>query len=293
MISSFYRSSDAASPWMIVLSACFHGFFVLAMIILATVVPNPPKPPEEAITRVKLVEPVPGPSVVEKLSQSPAGEGEPLLQEDLALQEVRQETSPEPRSIVEGQSLKVAAESIAVRKRKKPMRRVEKPKSPEKKPEESVAKKEDPSAALEKKLAALRKEVADKKADPGPARAGQGTAGTPPTPGQGGLRNGADVIDRELFRWFAAVRIRVNGRWSVFSDSRHPERATIVGVQIADDGRLLGAAVDESSGDEVFDRSAMRAILQAAPFPQVPPDVSEKIRKAGGLAFRFTVKGMQ
>ena len=71
------------------------------------------------------------------------------------------------------------------------------------------------------------------------------------------------------------------------------ERVTIIGVKIADNGRLMDASVDESSGDQVFDRSAMRAVLQAAPFPPIPSELKEKISKAGGLAFRFTPKGVQ
>jgi TonB family protein len=51
--------------------------------------------------------------------------------------------------------------------------------------------------------------------------------------------------------------------------------------------------VNESSGDEVFDKSALRAVFQADPFPAVPTEVMGKIRKAGGLALRFTPKGMQ
>jgi TonB family protein len=71
------------------------------------------------------------------------------------------------------------------------------------------------------------------------------------------------------------------------------ERITIVGVRIADNGRLMDASVDESSGDQVFDRSAIRAVFQAAPFPPIPSELKEKISRAGGLALRFTSKGMQ
>jgi TonB family protein len=68
---------------------------------------------------------------------------------------------------------------------------------------------------------------------------------------------------------------------------------TVIGVKIADNGRLMDASVDKSSGDQVFDRSAMRAVFQAAPFPPIPSELKEKISKAGGLALRFTPKGMQ
>jgi len=64
-------------------------------------------------------------------------------------------------------------------------------------------------------------------------------------------------------------------------------------VKLSDYGKLLDATVDESSGYLVFDRSAMRAVFQASPFPAVTPAIREKIQSAGGLALRFTAGGMQ
>jgi colicin import membrane protein len=89
------------------------------------------------------------------------------------------------------------------------------------------------------------------------------------------------------------VRSRVNLHWSVFAEDQPVRRVTIIAVKIADDGELIDARVDESSGNQTFDLSAMRAVRQAAPFPSVPRMLREEIRKRGGLALRFTPGGMQ
>jgi hypothetical protein len=52
-------------------------------------------------------------------------------------------------------------------------------------------------------------------------------------------------------------------------------------------------AVDESSGDELFDKSAMRRILQGAPFPALPCEAAEKIRDAGGMGPEIHFPRMQ
>ena len=66
-----------------------------------------------------------------------------------------------------------------------------------------------------------------------------------------------------------------------------------MGIKLAEDGRLIDARLDRASGDVVLDRSALRAVAQANPFPAVPTEVAEKIRQEGGLALEFTVRGMK
>jgi colicin import membrane protein len=293
MSSLVSTSSESASPRMIAVSACLHGLFVLAIILVSWYVAKPPKPPEEPILRAKLVQASPEPSAPDKLPENLAGPSNSEPVEPVAQVERSGETPQEVRAVLEERTLSAPAESIHVAKRKKQMRRVEKPKPPAKKPETPVAKKEDPSAFLEKRLADLRKQVEAKSGDPAVPEARRNGGEATPGTAKPGVPDGSESLNRELFLWFAQVRSRVNARWSVFDGNRHSQRVTVVGVRIADDGGLLEASIDEASGDEAFDRSAMRAVYQAAPFPQVPPEVGGKIRKEGGLAFRFTAKGMQ
>jgi TonB family protein len=300
MTSLAPRSSDAASSWMLATSACIHGICILAIVISSGSFRKPQTPPTEPVARVKLVEPAAGPPVLEKVQPSLASEPAPAPAEEPVQLVEPIESPPKTQAVVTGKSAEPVADSIKVAKRKKRMRHVKAPEAPEKpsdkraeKPaDEPVKKKEDPDEFLAKRLAALRKEVETKKTDAVDRQVGPKFE-RPAVAGGGGTRQGSDAVDKELLQWFAAVRTKINAKWSVFASYRHLDRVTVVGVQIADDGRLIGAAVDESSGDEVLDRSAMRAVFQASPFPQVPVEVAERIRKAGGLALRFTVKGLQ
>jgi periplasmic protein TonB len=289
------RSSDAASSWMLATSACIHGICILAIVVFSGSFHKPQSPPAEIVTRVKLVEPAPGPPVLDKvLLGIPQETGSPRPEEAVQLTEPVESPARTP-AMVAGKTAEIPAESIKVVKRKKPMRHVKAPKPPEKPPEkappEPAKKKENPDEFLAKRIADLRKGIETKKSDAVDPRP---TPKTERSPVAGaGATQGSGAIDKELLQWFSAVRTRINARWSVFASYRHLDRVTVVGVHIADDGRLLDATIDESSGDEVLDRSAMRAVAQASPFPPVPAEVAERIRTAGGLALRFTVKGMQ
>ena len=49
-----------------------------------------------------------------------------------------------------------------------------------------------------------------------------------------------------------------------------------IDLEISSSGNLKDARVKESSGYEMLDRSALAAVLEQAPYPQFPPDVSQK-----------------
>jgi colicin import membrane protein len=249
------------------------------------------KPAEETVSRVTLVESKSYSPVAEQIQAGPA-EVPNQLPEVLTQRELPEEVAEKPRAALEARAVAPPSrDTIAIKKRKKPARRVEAAKQPDKKkPQpETAKKKEDPQSFLEKRLAALRQEVESKKTDATPPRPSTGSQ----VPGTPGGKQGGPSVDEQLARWFDGVKTRINSHWSIFGDDRQSERVTIIGVRIADNGRLMDASIDESSGDQVFDRSAMRAVFQADPFPPIPSEVKEKISNAGGLAFRFTPKGMQ
>ena len=85
-----------------------------------------------------------------------------------------------------------------------------------------------------------------------------------PASGGQAAMNGGAVADEELKQWLNAAKQEINSRWRVLPDTRRIRKPTIVGVRIANDGRIGDARVDESSGDEAFDRSAWSAVSQAA-----------------------------
>ncbi len=290
MTSSFPRSPTAASPWGLLLSVSLHGLAFLAIVIVSFSVSKVSKPTEEVVSRVTLVDTKAYTPVAEQI-RADSAEAPNQLPEVLTQPEVPEKAAKKPRQTLEARAVAPQnRDAIEIKKRKKPARRVEAAKEPVKKkpPAETAKKKEDPRAFLEKRLAAIRQEVETKRADAKPVQSSGAQAIGGPDVKQGGASG-----DENSIRWFNEVKNRINSHWVISADDRHLERITIIAVRIADDGRLMDASVDEGSRDQVFDRSALRAVVQAAPFPPIPLELKEKISKAGGLAFRFTPKGIQ
>ena len=177
-----------------------------------------------------------------------------------------------------------------MKKRKQKPEKIEPKKKPTEQKREAEKPKKEPEKKLnsndfvEKRLAAIKKDLETKKSEKSKNRGASGLD----TPAGAGSSN-----DVEIARWFEAVRNKINSHWSVFGDEQKAARVTIISIQIGDDGQLLDASIDRSSGDRFFDSSAMRAIHQAAPFPAMTAEVSDKIKAAGGLALRFTPGGLQ
>ncbi len=232
------------------------------------------------MSRVKIVESVATSPVVEKLRAAPssqkeipvAAENTPAISENIRQKVTMSALTAQP------------SDSIRLAKRKKPLNRVQPPTPQEKKAPQATQKKEGSQSFLDRRLAAIRQEVENKKGDP------------PDSTDTGGReKSGADgaLTDQELLRWLDLVKSRINSNWSVFANNRTIARITVIGVRLGDDGRLKDVAIDESSGDEAFDRSAIRAVLQATPLPPLTPETRDKVLRAGGLALRFTPRGLQ
>lgn len=282
---------DAASPGMLALSVSIHLSIFLALFTFSVMSAGRPVPEVEGVSKVSLIEEPGLRPAAEVMARGPVKMQERDQPEAAVAEESLPVASDLPREVSEHRMAEPAAkEVIPLTKRKKQPQRVEAPKpQPAKKPEQQTAqKKPDSKDFLEQRLAALRKDVearrSEQQAERQSGRQATGTTG----PGNG--RHGAD---KELLRWFQDVRGRVNSHWSVFGENRTAERFAVIGVRLSDDGRLIDATVDETSGDPLFDRSAMRAVFQASPFPPVPPEIRERIRQAGGLALRFSPGGMQ
>jgi len=282
MITAAFKSAWAASPVMTAISAALHALFLLAIIIWS-VAPQTTRKPQTEFTKVTLVETKAGPPALEELKPSPAQSESPPGRIDVA--EVKPEKPPASIEMIQPVApAKEITEVIPVKKRRrtaKPLPEPE-PKSAKKPKEEPPKKQKAPEEYLKERIAALEKAEADKKKAFSPP---PGKPDATAKPGGGGT-SGAG-LDPELVRWMRQVRGKVNTVWAVIGQG--PSRkVTMIGVKISDDGALADATVDETSGDSAFDRSALRAVHQAAPFPPLPTSVKEKIRQAGGLALRFT-----
>lgn len=295
MTLSFPKALDATSPAMLTCSVFLHGLILILIVSWSFLTPSPQRIPEAGVNRIKLVAPGFVERPLEKVQRGPvktnAVEADPVFQEPLAPEESREFNH-------EKVELQLAnshpSEAIAVKKRARSAQRVDAPQKKSKVNSEVEAPKksavaEDP---LEKRLASIRKEVQDRKSKSSGTASAQ-AADSSGSSESNGLKTNGDQAQDNLARWFEAVRTRINSHWSLFGDTRRVNRLTVVGVKLDDDGKLADASVDESSGDPVFDRSAVRAVFQAAPFPPLPMEVKERIRTSGGLALRFTPGGIQ
>lgn len=296
------RPSDAASSRMLALSACIHGICILALIICSASFHKAKPLQPQAITRVRIETPPASPPKTELFQPETVTEPTPVAENQVQEAEKAKPDETKQAEVV-AKTEKAATKSIPLKKRKKPMRTVKAPKPPEKKPEkkaeakpdkkkppEPKKKKEDPDAYLAKRFADLRKEVENKKSD----AVAQKPKPKPSNPAVGdGTQPGSGIFDKRYLEWLAGVRVKIKANWSIFSSDHNSQRVTQVGVQLAEDGRLINATLDKASGDEVLDRAALRAVYQASPFPRMSAEVAERIRQAGGLALEFTVKGIQ
>ena len=286
MISLGTSKRDAASFGMILASIIMHGLFLGLIVATSSWLWYCEKPKQEEVTRVTLL-PSPGPVVAEKIQSAPVEPAANAAEEEVAHEEPVIEKAEASRETVQPKLMdRVPGERIAMAKRKRPPLKTEAPKEPPKSKPESDKKKEDPDSYLEKQKAAIAKQVANQKKEGSPGRENRPS---------GALGNQADGVkaDRELSRWFDSVKSRINDHWSLVGEKPQPDVVTIIGIQISDTGAVVRASVDTSSGDRVFDSSAMRAIYQASPFPPLPTDAREKIQRSGGLALRFTPRGAQ
>jgi TonB family protein len=97
--------------------------------------------------------------------------------------------------------------------------------------------------------------------------------------------NGVVVDVRDFpYAWYlAAVHRKVTERWEGRAlQGRQP----VVTFEIARDGRVSNVTVKESSGDPNYDRTALRAVAEAAPFPSLPDDFRGAALRVQ-LGFRF------
>ncbi|MFA6222056.1 MAG: cell envelope integrity protein TolA [Desulfomonilaceae bacterium] len=296
MTTELLKLDSGASPRMLAVSASVHLIAILLLIVGAKYFTVRAKIPDFSVTSVRLVESKPS-------SNAASAQTPELLTSSAPPQPSFESAEPPRRPSLEIERLKTvfakaeAPAPIQMKKRKQkpekiePKKKVAETKPKNEKPKPDPEKTNGQNDFLEKRLAAIKKDLDSKKSDKPTNKSPRGLD-TPA--GSGGKMTGnSSSGDVEISRWFEAVRNRINSRWSVFGDEQRASQVTIISVQLTDDGRLLEATIDSSSGDRFFDSSAMRAIYQASPFPPMPAEVSDKIRSAGGLALRFTPGGLQ
>ncbi len=284
MISELLKKERMASNSMVLVSIGLHLIALIAIIIMSYSFSSPTKIVGPVVSNVKLVES--GASKVE-LARPETSVAEPaIIPLTREFAEPATAHAPNQERLTTSFSEAKPAPSLQLQKRKKPPQKIQETKTVSNR--KTLAPKEpDNSKYLENRLSELRSRMRDRNNE---ARSAE-NVGT--SNARSSSRMGASGADTELLRWFELVKNKVNTHWSLLGDQTKLDKITVVGVQITEEGKLVDASIDSSSGDKLFDNSALRAVFHAAPFPPIPHEVSEKIKQSGGLALRFTPGGMQ
>lgn len=81
-----------------------------------------------------------------------------------------------------------------------------------------------------------------------------------------------DVSDFPFTYYLRQITAKISDRWA-------PPRAAVAGgekavvvFEIGRDGSIKEPAVERSSGNALYDQSALRAVMEASPFPPLPPE---------------------
>ncbi len=157
---------------------------------------------------------------------------------------------------------------------------------------------------LQKRLAAIKQEVKEKqeerhleerlKALSQKLRKKQDNTGQAPKAGAAGpaasMTGKGKNINEIIAMYGNEVSKRIWRRWNLpteLIDSKGLE--AIIEIEIADDGTIISHKFEKTSGNMLFDQSAMRAVKDATPVPALPPQL-----RPGPLVMgiRFRPEGM-
>lgn len=137
----------------------------------------------------------------------------------------------------------------------------------------------------------------DKAAAPAPASGGRGAAGATDrnggTGGIGGLGTGASAggTDQPFpFAWYLTlVEGHISRNWNPtqLGFGGQAERGCVVHFVIQENGTIVEASVEESSGVALYDREALRAVTVANPLPPLPRGFGAR---SLGVSFIFTLR---
>lgn len=77
--------------------------------------------------------------------------------------------------------------------------------------------------------------------------------------------------------YYSMVIQKIRQQW-IFPESADAELETVISIRISRDGRITIDRVEKSSGNPLFDRSAIRAITNSSPLPPPPQDMEVGVR---------------
>ncbi len=113
----------------------------------------------------------------------------------------------------------------------------------------------------------------------------------PPLGRPGGSPQGTGRVSLSVadfpFAWYLQVIERkIQSSWRRPTGSREGQEAVAI-FEISPDGQVRRVSIEKTSGDPVYDQAAVRAIMEANPFPPLPPEFKEPpLRVHLGFAVR-------
>lgn len=281
------------------LSVLLHVFFLGTIMVVSTATPKKPEIKEIKVPNIRLAS-APVALKTEKLNKPKKEPDLDKLFKNMANNRPRPAPMLKvPETAKTGSLEKDKNRKVKIKPTKKPKKPGTTPKDKSSKPKKNKLKRDkpkkdnskiqrakikekpkiDPEKLLAKRLKELREKVDERKKQQDQAWENRATAG-------------AAQMDQETVAWFREVRNRINSNWSVIDENLSGHRTTIVGVTMSANGALISATIDSPSGDKALDNSALRAVFQAAPFPELPEKLRKKIESSGGLALRFSPQGV-
>jgi len=120
------------------------------------------------------------------------------------------------------------------------------------------------------------------------------TQPVPPAPR--GLANGspsgvgAQTLDATDFpyAWYLRQLLqKVQGEWQRQNQINEPNQKPLVLVEIQRDGSIRTPRIEQTSGNSLYDQAALRAVVEASPFPPLPPDWPKSSLR---VLFRFDLE---
>jgi TonB family protein len=110
-----------------------------------------------------------------------------------------------------------------------------------------------------------------------PIRLGRPNA---PTASTGSIA--VDASDFPFTYYLRLIQSKIGERWSPPRAAAAGGERVVVLFEIQRDGQVREPQVERSSGNAIYDQSALRAIMEASPFPPLPPEF-----KASSLRVHF------
>jgi TonB family protein len=91
-----------------------------------------------------------------------------------------------------------------------------------------------------------------------------------------------DASDFPFTYYLRLIQSKIGERWSPPRAAAAGGERTVVLFEILRDGQVREPTVEQSSGNALYDQSALRAVAEASPFPPLPPEF-----KASSLRVHF------